>query len=180
LQALGDPPPLLVLRALDHLVESFRPERLQDALPGKPVGGSGVRHGEHVGARPAGADFLLQPPQHRLAARAQELHLDAGLPLESACQLLGLRHRRRGVPAQRAFAVRGVDIGSVGREGDARRCERDPESKNRNRWNGGSHGLPPWSGHAAGFLASVPIPKFATVRGTLSRELRNRRTLATL
>src|SRR5262249_24605623 len=70
------------LAAAPAVVNPAGREGLEDAWRGGSVGGAGVRQGEHVGARRAGAEPLLQPPQHRLSARAQELHLDPGLLLE--------------------------------------------------------------------------------------------------
>ena len=117
-QALRDPAAVAIL--VQHLVETLGPERREQATLGEPVGGAGIRHGEHVGAGTAGADLLLQAAEHRLAAAAQELNLDPGLLLELAGKLLRQRDRRRGVPAQRAFALGGGGIGVVRGEGLSR------------------------------------------------------------
>ena len=124
-QALRDPAAVAIL--VQHLVETLGPERRKQTTLGETVGGAGVRHGEHIGAGTSGADLLLQPAEHRLTAAAQELNLDAGFLLELAGKLLRQRDRRRGVPAQRAFALGGVGIGVVRGEGLTVRdgCEHD-------------------------------------------------------
>jgi hypothetical protein len=124
LDAVGDPSAVAILGVFDDLVEAVRPERLERTELGEPVGGAGIRHRHDVGARAAGAHLLLQPAQHRLAAGAQHLHLDAGLLLEPVGELLGERDRGRGVPAQRPFPARRRPIHPIGREGRGRRERR--------------------------------------------------------
>ena len=74
------------------------------------IGGAGVRHGEHVGTGTAGAEFLLQAPQHRRAAGAQHLHLHARVLLEAVGKLLGERATwvevyQLSAPSRRAAAT---------------------------------------------------------------------------
>ena len=133
---LRDPAAVAIVGVVHHLVEPFRLERLEQALLGQAVGGAAIGHGHHVGAGPAGADLLLQPPQHRLAAGAQELDLDPGLLLKLVGQMLGQRDRRRGVPAQIAFLARGRGVGFVRRL----RRRRQPGAKADALQQGESHG----------------------------------------
>ena len=140
MHALRDPGAVLVLGAIDHLVEAVRLERHEHALARQPGRGAGVRHGDDVGAGLAGLVLLQEAPQHRFAARAQQRHLDAGVGRELVGQDLHQRERRRGVPADVALFDRGGAVGLIGgtlrgapaRRGDAGRAV--PRQMRCNAW----------------------------------------------
>jgi hypothetical protein len=88
--------------------------------------------------------ILQETAQHRLAAGAQERHLDAGVGGELVGEILHQRERRRGVPADIAFLDRCGAVGLIGREGlcGGYRETADGDSRNERK---AAHDDPPKS-----------------------------------
>jgi hypothetical protein len=122
-EPLRDEEPVLVLRGVRHLVEVLRLERDEHALAPEHRGGRRIGGGQHVGGNAPGVDLLLKAPQHRRAAGAEQLDLDAVFLLEGVGDLLRLRQRRRGVPDHLAFGFRLRQVGRVLRQGRGRECD---------------------------------------------------------